>query len=199
MPAGQRCQLQQHESSRARGDLWEEGKAAEPSVMGLVEGPGLLVYPLPAFQHTSLLPPSPTPVKGAALGLPQAPCLSVGPALHCCDCLQEAQTYADDNSLLFMETSAKTAMNVNEIFMAIGKWGSCANWHCAECHLPTQLNGSNPLTLHPGGARPSHCPGSLLPGWTWPPLLVKGPLPSLPPPSRITLAAITAAGQPERI
>ena len=29
--------------------------------------------------------------------------------------------YADDNSLLFMETSAKTAMNVNEIFMAIGK------------------------------------------------------------------------------
>ncbi|NWQ84819.1 RAB5C protein, partial [Columbina picui] len=33
---------------------------------------------------------------------------------------QDAQTYADDNSLLFMETSAKTAMNVNEIFMAIG-------------------------------------------------------------------------------
>lgn len=34
---------------------------------------------------------------------------------------QEAQSYADDNSLLFMETSAKTSMNVNEIFMAIGK------------------------------------------------------------------------------
>lgn len=35
---------------------------------------------------------------------------------------QEAQSYADDNSLLFMETSAKTSMNVNEIFMAIGRY-----------------------------------------------------------------------------
>ncbi|KAJ3606467.1 hypothetical protein NHX12_025988 [Muraenolepis orangiensis] len=32
----------------------------------------------------------------------------------------EAQVYADDNSLLFLETSAKTALNVNEVFMAIG-------------------------------------------------------------------------------
>lgn len=38
---------------------------------------------------------------------------------------QEAQAYADDNSLLFMETSAKTAMNVNDLFLAIGeaRWG----------------------------------------------------------------------------
>lgn len=34
--------------------------------------------------------------------------------------LQEAQAYADENGLLFMETSAKTALNVNEIFLAIG-------------------------------------------------------------------------------
>ena len=34
---------------------------------------------------------------------------------------QEAQQYAEENGLLVMETSAKTAMNVNDIFVAIGK------------------------------------------------------------------------------
>lgn len=34
---------------------------------------------------------------------------------------EEAKQYADDNGLLFMETSAKTAVNVNDIFLAIGE------------------------------------------------------------------------------
>lgn len=33
---------------------------------------------------------------------------------------QEARSYAEENGLFFMETSAKTAINVNDIFHAIG-------------------------------------------------------------------------------
>lgn len=38
--------------------------------------------------------------------------------------IQEAAAYAEENGLLFMETSAKTAMHVNDIFLAIGEY-SC--------------------------------------------------------------------------
>lgn len=37
---------------------------------------------------------------------------------------EEAAQYAEENALLFMETSAKSAMNVNDIFLAIGKFHS---------------------------------------------------------------------------
>ena len=34
--------------------------------------------------------------------------------------LQEGRAYADENGLFFIETSAKTAVNVNDIFYEIG-------------------------------------------------------------------------------
>ena len=34
---------------------------------------------------------------------------------------QEAEQYAKENNLLYMETSAKTALNVNDLFLQIGK------------------------------------------------------------------------------
>jgi len=38
--------------------------------------------------------------------------------------MQEAKTYAQENGLFFMETSAKTAINVNDIFYEIGELSS---------------------------------------------------------------------------
>eukprot|EP00027_Filamoeba_sp_ATCC50430_P009730 CAMPEP_0168559108 /NCGR_PEP_ID=MMETSP0413-20121227/10339_1 /TAXON_ID=136452 /ORGANISM="Filamoeba nolandi, Strain NC-AS-23-1" /LENGTH=125 /DNA_ID=CAMNT_0008590297 /DNA_START=466 /DNA_END=843 /DNA_ORIENTATION=+ len=35
--------------------------------------------------------------------------------------VEEAQAFCDENGILYMETSAKTAANVNELFVAIAK------------------------------------------------------------------------------
>ena len=48
--------------------------------------------------------------------------LQMPPVTYCVifPLLQEAHSYADENGLLFMETSAKTAVNVYEVFLAVG-------------------------------------------------------------------------------
>lgn len=38
---------------------------------------------------------------------------------------EEAQQYALDNDIIYLETSAKTSLNVRELFIAIGKYTLC--------------------------------------------------------------------------
>lgn len=42
---------------------------------------------------------------------------------------QEANQYATENDFIFMETSAKTAANVHDIFLAIGKYLKKKKFH----------------------------------------------------------------------
>nr|XP_047911585.1 ras-related protein Rab-5B [Anser cygnoides] len=76
---------------------------------------------------------------------------------------EEAQAYADDNSLLFMETSAKTAMNVNDLFLAIGEPGGLRGGRAGlrGAELPGVLphGGFAAEPVSAGGAFPP--PGSM--------------------------------------
>ncbi|XP_043916617.1 ras-related protein Rab-5A-like [Protopterus annectens] len=56
---------------------------------------------------------------------------------------EEAQSYAEDSGLLFMETSAKTAMNVNELFLAIAK-----KMPKLDTQNPTHASKNRGLTIH---------------------------------------------------
>jgi small GTP-binding protein len=64
----------------------------------------------------------------------------------------DAAQYAEDNALLFMETSAKTAMNVNEIFLAIAKKlpkGACIlGGRCCYCLCCSMVWGVLRLCTH---------------------------------------------------
>jgi small GTP-binding protein len=55
---------------------------------------------------------------------------------------EEAQSYSDENVILFMETSAKTAANVNELFVAIAK-------KLPKTQAPTNRPNSARLTIQP--------------------------------------------------
>jgi hypothetical protein len=47
--------------------------------------------------------------------------------VHGVGSMQEAKAYAQENGLFFMETSAKTAINVNDIFYEIGEMSTILN------------------------------------------------------------------------
>jgi len=56
--------------------------------------------------------------------------------------IEEAQSYSDENGILFMETSAKTAANVNELFVAIAK-------KLPKTQAPNTRPNSARLTIQP--------------------------------------------------
>lgn len=44
--------------------------------------------------------------------------------------VEEAQQYAQDNEIIFLETSAKTALNVRNLFLEIGKAPASFTFFC---------------------------------------------------------------------
>jgi GTPase SAR1 family protein len=55
---------------------------------------------------------------------------------------QEAQAYAEENGLLFMETSAKISTNVNDLFLAIAR--RLPRNESAAANTSTRLGTGNP-------------------------------------------------------
>lgn len=45
---------------------------------------------------------------------------------------EEGEAFAREHGLIFMETSAKTACNVEEVLLQ--KWGVSQRWHCSVLH-----------------------------------------------------------------
>ena len=56
---------------------------------------------------------------------------------------EDAQAYVDEAGIMFMETSAKTTSNVNEIFVAIGMSASYHANSLVRCHSPFARRGAN--------------------------------------------------------
>lgn len=52
--------------------------------------------------------------------------------------LQVGEQYAKDNRLMFLETSAKTAQNVNELFYEIGEYIHCLSF-CSSVYVRQYL------------------------------------------------------------
>jgi Ras-related protein Rab-5C len=52
--------------------------------------------------------------------------------------VEEGKSYADENGLFFMETSAKTAQNVNELFYEIGMFHKQISSLLAMCKKSSQ-------------------------------------------------------------
>jgi GTPase SAR1 family protein len=47
---------------------------------------------------------------------------------------EEAQQYAKDSDIIHMETSAKTATNVRDLFIEIGEYVTQREYDCVEVH-----------------------------------------------------------------